>query len=98
MWRGETCHVGRHPCYSEVMTDEPNNLVLEHLKKIQASLAEMRNTMADMRRDTRDVKASNAMILGMIGEMVKASARDEERFAGLEARLERLEHRFDLHE
>lgn len=73
------------------MTTEPDNLVLEHPKKIQGSLA-------DMRRDTRDVKASNAMILGMIGEMVKASARDDERCVRLEARRERLEHRFDLHE
>jgi hypothetical protein len=41
-------------------------------------------------------KASNAMILGLIGEMVKATARDDERLARLEPRVEGLEHRCDL--
>ncbi len=41
--------------------------VLEILKKIQGSLADLRNGQADMRRDIRDLKSSNARILGMIG-------------------------------
>jgi hypothetical protein len=46
-----------------------SDLILEHLKRIQSDLS-------DVKRDVRDLKASNAMILGMFGEMVKASARD----------------------
>lgn len=71
------------------MDNAPENLVIEHLKRIQADIAEVK-------RDVRDLKASNAMILGMIGELVKASARGDERFASLEARVERIEHRLDL--
>jgi hypothetical protein len=67
-----------------------SELILEHLKRIQADVAETK-------RDVRDLKASSAMILGMIGEMVKASARGDERFAALEVRIERLESRLDLH-
>ena len=67
-----------------------SEMILEHLKRIQADVAETK-------RDVRDLKASSAMILGMIGEMVKASARGDERFASLEVRIERLESRLDLH-
>ena len=53
----------------------------------------MRNMQVDMRRDIRDLKASNARILGMIGEMVKAHASVDDRFNELESRIERLEER-----
>jgi hypothetical protein len=67
--------------------------VLEILKKIQGSLADVRNAQVDMRRDIRDLKSSNARILGMIGEMVKAHASVDTRFNELEMRIERLEDR-----
>ena len=67
------------------MTD----LILEHLERIQTDLAEVK-------RDIRDLKGSTAMVLGMVGELVKASARGDERFAGLEAHVERIEKRLDL--
>jgi hypothetical protein len=41
--------------------------VLEILKKIQGSLADLRNGQVDMRRDIHDLKSSNARTLGMIG-------------------------------
>lgn len=78
------------------MAEEPDNRPNhETLKKIQAGIAELRNGQADIRQDIRDVKASNAMILGMIGELVKSAARDDDRFARLEARVEDIEHRLD---
>jgi len=66
-----------------------SELVLEHLKRIQTDVAEIK-------RDIRDLKGSNAMILGMVGELVKATARGDERSAGLEARVERIERRLDI--
>ena len=78
------------------MVEEPDNrLNHETLKKIQTGIADLRNPVADVRQDIRDVKASNAMILGMIGELVKSTARDDDRFARLEARVEDIEHRLD---
>lgn len=58
--------------------NEPNLNVLmfEILRKIQADVA-------DLKCDNVDIKSSNAMILGMISELVKAAGRDESRFAGL---------------
>jgi hypothetical protein len=73
------------------MPEPDGTFISETLKKIHARQADMRNAMTDMRNDMRDLKASNAMILGMIGEMVKGSARDDDRFA----RIEDLEHRSD---
>lgn len=71
----------------------PKDAVLEILKKLQGSIADVRNTQVDMRRDIRDLKTSNARILSMIGEMVKVEAQVDERFNALEARIERLEDR-----
>lgn len=71
----------------------PKDAVLEILKKIQGSLADVRNAQVDMRRDIRDLKSSNARILGMTGEMVKAHANVDDRFNALEERIERLEDR-----
>jgi hypothetical protein len=52
----------------------PKDAVLEILKKLQGSIADVRNTQVDMRRDIRDLKTSAIRILSMIGEMVKAEA------------------------
>jgi hypothetical protein len=71
----------------------PKDAVLEILKKLQGSIADVRNTQVDIRRDVRDLKTSNARILSMIGEMVKVEAQVDERFNALEARIERLEDR-----
>ena len=48
---------------------------MENLKKLQVGMADLRNAIAGIRIDVRELKASNAMILGMIGGMVKATAR-----------------------
>jgi hypothetical protein len=77
------------------MVEPDNKLNAENLKKIQSGITDLRNAMTDLRQDIRDVKASNAMILGMIGELVKSTARDDDRFARLEARVEGIEHRLD---
>ena len=53
----------------------------------------MRNAQVDQRRDIRDIKSSNARILGMMGEMLKGHASVDDRFNELEARIERLEDR-----
>jgi hypothetical protein len=53
----------------------------------------MRNMLVDVRRDIRELKSSNARLLGMMGEMVKGHASIDQRFNELEARIERLEDR-----
>jgi hypothetical protein len=51
------------------MTDNRVDKTLTH-----EILVALRNSMADLRRDIRDLKASNATILGLLGELVKALA------------------------
>jgi len=89
------------------MVEPDNKLIYETLKKIQDGVAEVRNGQTDVRRDMRELQvttakafdtlnASTATVLGLLGELVKAEGRDNERFASIEARLNSLEHR--LHE
>lgn len=77
------------------MVEPDKKFVEETLRKIQSGQVELRNAIADVRQDMREVKASNAMILNLIGDLVKATARDDDRFARLEARVEDIEHRLD---
>ncbi|HTV54287.1 MAG TPA: hypothetical protein VMI06_05165 [Terriglobia bacterium] len=69
------------------MTD----LVLEHLKRIQAD-------MAEMKRDIRELKGTCSTTLGIVGELVKSEAREQARFSELEVRIERIERRLDIHD
>ena len=54
-------------------------------------MADMRNAHVNMRRDIRDLKSSNARILELTCEMVKAHANVDDRFNALEERVERLQ-------
>ena len=77
------------------MVEPDHRFIEEQLRKIQTGILELRSAMTDFRSEVRDLKASNAMILNLIGDLVKATARDDDRFARIEARLEALEHRTD---
>jgi hypothetical protein len=72
-----------------MMTDEPNNLVLEHLKKIHADTAEIK-------RDIRDMKAEIISLRTIMGEFIKTDARRETDVLGLHIRIERIEARLGL--
>jgi hypothetical protein len=71
------------------MADTVDNKLLYEI------LVGLRNAMTDMRRDIRDLKASDAMILGLLGELVKGSGRENERLNSIETRLDNLEHRME---
>jgi hypothetical protein len=58
------------------MVEPDKKFVEETLRKIQSGQVELRNAIADVRQDMREVKASNAMILNLIGDLVKATARE----------------------
>jgi HD superfamily phosphodiesterase len=79
------------------MTDsDQNNIVLEILKKIQGSQTDLRNGMADIRRDVRTIKDEIVSLRTVIGEFIKTDARRESDYLGLARRVDRLEERMDM--
>jgi hypothetical protein len=73
----------------DVMTEELENLVLEQLRAVRGDLGQIKDTLADhgaqfirVRSDIHDVR----------GDIL----RDEEHFARLELRLDRIEKRLGL--
>ena len=77
-------------CYAvNAMTEPTNSLLLEHLKRIQTELSEVK-------RDVRDVKSEIVSLRTIMGEFLKADARREGSIATLELRVERIERRLDL--
>ena len=96
--------INPRPCYTGGMVDPDNKLILKSLKNFQDGVAKIRNGQTDLRRDMREMQAttakafntlnaSTATLLGLLGELVKAEGRDNERFASIEALLFTLEQR-----
>jgi len=71
------------------MAEPINDLVLEHLKRIQSDLTEVK-------RDVREVKSEVVSLRTIMGEFIKTDARREGSIASLELRVERIERRLDL--
>lgn len=71
------------------MTAETENLVLEHLRAIRADIA-------DVKRDTRDMKARLASIESYIATLHSDQTRTGFTLDDLAARVERLEKRTGL--
>ncbi len=74
----------------------PKDAVLEILKKIQGSLADVRNAQADMRRDIRSMKDEIVSLRAIMGEFIKTDARRETDYLNLASRVERIEDHLDL--
>ena len=78
------------------MTDEPGNLVLEHLRHIRADIA-------GLREDVREIKHRQNDAARIFASLRREQAGDAETVAHVEARLdrfgerlERVERRLDL--
>lgn len=74
----------------------PRDLVLEQLKKLQAGMTELRNGMADVRRDVRSMKDEIVSLRTIMGEFIKSDARREGDYLNLATRVERIENRLDM--
>jgi septal ring factor EnvC (AmiA/AmiB activator) len=78
----------RKPLPWLVMTDDAQNLVLEHLKAIRAEVL-------DIRRDLRDLKPRLASMENQAAQLHKGIAFLHEDLAGVNARLDRLDARIE---
>ena len=71
------------------MTDAPDNLVLEILRRMQADIAAMR-------QDLRDMKGDLISLRTIMAEFLKTDARRETDMLALQLDLERIKTRLDL--
>jgi len=77
-------------------TTPPTDIVLEHLKRIQAGVTQLRSDNVDMRRDIRAMKDEMVSLRTIMGEFIKTDARREGDYLHLSARVDRIENRLDL--
>jgi hypothetical protein len=68
-----------------------NELLLEHLKRIQDRMGKVETGVADVMAELRTHKA-------MLGALVSSEAIQDGRIADISERLERIESRLDLRE
>lgn len=71
------------------MTEQTENLVLEHLRAIRLDIADLKN-------GSRDIKARLASIESYIATLHSDSARGALNLDDLQRRVERIETRLDL--
>lgn len=68
------------------MSDEPENIVLVYLRRMDANIQELRG-------DMRDIKTRLVLIEGELGRLVRDRGEDMESRAHLQARVDRLTER-----
>ncbi|MFV0382614.1 hypothetical protein [Paracoccus sp. (in: a-proteobacteria)] len=68
-----------------------NELILEHLKAIQAKLSEMSGDLHDLKTDLRGVK-------GHMASFMQSEVAQDGAIAALQERLDRIERRLELRE
>jgi hypothetical protein len=73
------------------MSDDPDNLVLVFLRRIDTRLERLAEDMRDVKQRMTSLEAQIALLHGDF-------ARQSERIDRIEIRLERIEHRLDLRE
>jgi prefoldin subunit 5 len=73
------------------MTDQPESLVLEHLRAI-------RTDMNDLKNSVRDIRARLASIESYIATLHADSTRGAMSIDDLQRRIERIETRLDIRE
>lgn len=68
-----------------------NELLLEHLKAIQAKLAEMASDLHDVKTDMRGIK-------GHMASFMQSEVAQDNAIASLQSRLARIERRLEISE
>ena len=66
-----------------------NELILEHLKAMRSEMSDMRSRLSSVESEMRAVK-------GHLAVLVQADLGRDERIAGFEVRLERVERRLEI--
>lgn len=78
------------------MTDNTENLVLEHLRAIRAEMGSIKDDVREIKSRVNTLEAGQATIIQQIGHLTGMSAEQHVRYDRLLERIERLERRLDL--
>ena len=78
------------------MADNVENLMLEHLKRFQATLDRMEQKLGDLTGRMANVEGSIAAVIGHLGHLAAADAAQQLGIDHLSQRLDRIERRLEL--
>ncbi len=78
------------------MTDNIENLLLEHLKRFQAGQDRIERKLDELTRRISNLEAGQASIIQHIGHLAAADAQQQVAADGFNQRLERIERRLEL--
>lgn len=80
------------------MTDNVENLLLEHLKRFQGTLDRVERKIDELTRRTSILEVGQASIIQHIGHLATADAQQQVTADSFNRRLERIERRLELSE
>jgi len=78
------------------MKENPDNLVLEHLKRFQAGQERIERKLEEITRRLSNLEAGQASIIQHIGHLAASDAQQQVAADGFNQRLERIERRLEL--
>jgi len=84
------------PVKEATMADDPNNLILEHLRGIRADLGDVRQDVREVKQRLTSLEVSVANLSSGIANLHGDFAGQSGRIDRVESRLERIENRLDL--
>ena len=78
------------------MSDNVDNLILEHLKRFQATLDSVENRLGDLTNRMANVEGSLVSVVQQIGHFAAVGATQQLAIDHINARLDRIERRLEL--
>ena len=78
------------------MADQIDNLLLEHLKRFQATLDRVENKLTELTGRIANLEGGQAAIISHLGHLASADAAQQVSTDNLNARLDRIERRLEL--
>jgi tetrahydromethanopterin S-methyltransferase subunit G len=78
------------------MAEQVDNLMLEHLKRFQATLDRMERKLDDLTTRVSNLEGSNASIIRHLGDLAAADAAQQVATDHVSRRLDRIERRLEL--
>jgi uncharacterized coiled-coil protein SlyX len=78
------------------MTENVENLLLEHMKRFQAALDRIERTLGEHTARLANLEAGQALLVQHLAHLAAADAAQQLAYDNLAARLDRIERRLEL--